>query len=50
MTNTYPDWVLAHKAKGTEIRLIRGHYYLYKITSKWSKEKKRAVKITEGIL
>lgn len=50
MKASYPDWVLAHKQKGTEIRQIKGHYYLYKISSKWSKEKKRAVKITEGIL
>jgi transposase len=42
----YPDWVLKHKKKGTEVRLIKGKYYLYKIGSKWDKEIKRSRKIT----
>jgi hypothetical protein len=46
----YPDWVLKHKRPGTEIRDIRGHYYLYAITSEWDRVKKRAVKKTIGIL
>jgi len=49
-TNKHPEWVIKHKRSGTEIRLIKGHYYLYEITSKWDKEKKRAVKKTIGIL
>ena len=28
-----PDWVLKHKQKGTEIRLLNGNYYLYKYHS-----------------
>ena len=36
----HPQWALKHKKKGTELRLIKGHYYLYKITSKWDPEKK----------
>lgn len=47
---SYPDWVLKHKTKGTEIRKIGERYYLYKITSRWSKEKKRPVKVTLGFL
>jgi transposase len=47
---SYPDWVLKHKTKGTEIRKIGQRYYLYKITSRWSKEKKRPVKVTIGFL
>ena len=47
---SYPDWVLKHKTKGTEIRKIGQGYYLYKITSRWSKEKKRPVKVTTGFL
>ncbi len=27
----YPDWVLKHKEKGTELRLINNKYYLYKV-------------------
>ena len=46
----HPKWVLKHKAKGTEIRLINGNYYLYKISSKWDKRKKRAVKKTDAYL
>jgi hypothetical protein len=49
-TTTHPDWALAHKRKGTELRFINGKYYLYDVTSKWSPEKKRAVKITGKLL
>ncbi|GCC10758.1 transposase DDE domain protein [archaeon] len=46
----YPQWVLKHKKKGTEIRKIGNNFYLYKVTSVWDKEKKRARKITEKFL
>jgi len=46
----FPDWVVKHKQKGTEIRKIKGHYYLYRITSRWDKQKKRPVKVTLGLL
>lgn len=46
----HPEWALKHKTKGTELRNIKGKYYLYKIHSKWDKEKKRSVKVTDGIL
>ena len=42
----HPPWALAHKRKGTELRLISGNYYLYEVSSKWNPEKKRPVKIT----
>ena len=42
----HPEWALACKRKGTELRLIRGKYYLYEATSKWKPEKKRSIKIT----
>ena len=45
-----PQWALKYKTKGTEIRYINGHYYLYKITSKWDPKKKRPVKVTLGLL
>lgn len=45
-----PDWVLNHKQKGTQITKIGSNFYLYKISSKWDKEKKRARKITEKYL
>lgn len=46
----HPQWALAHKRKGTELRLISGTYYLYEVSSKWNKEKKRSVKITGKLL
>jgi len=42
----HPDWVLKHKIPNTEIRCIRGRYYLYSITSVWCPEKKRTKKKT----
>lgn len=42
----HPEWATKYKTKNTELRLIRGHYYLYKITSVWDPEKKRTKKVT----
>jgi predicted transposase YbfD/YdcC len=42
----HPDWVMKHKIANTEVRLIRGRYYLYSITSVWSPEKQRTKKKT----
>lgn len=42
----HPDWVMKHKIPNTEIRCIRGRYYLYNITSVWCPEKKRTKKVT----
>jgi len=42
----HPDWVLKHKIPCSEIRCIKGKYYLYGYTTVWSKEKKRAQKKT----
>jgi predicted transposase YbfD/YdcC len=44
----HPDWALKHKIKNTELRNIRGKYYLYAITSKRIKEKPWPQKITLG--
>jgi transposase len=43
---THPEWALTQKKKGTELRCIRGKYYLYEVSSIWDKERKRAVKKT----
>ncbi len=50
MVKRYPEWILRHKKKGTEIRKIGNNFYLYKVTSVWDKEKKRAKKVTEKFL
>jgi predicted transposase YbfD/YdcC len=42
----HPDWVLKHKIPNSEIRCIRGKYYLYSITSVWCPEKRRTKKKT----
>jgi hypothetical protein len=47
---THPSWALACKRKGTELRYIRGNYYLYEVTSKWNPEKKRSIKITGKLI
>lgn len=46
----HPSWALEHKKKGTELRNIRGHYYLYEVSSKWDPELKRSKKITGRML
>ena len=46
----HPEWALKYKQPGSELRLIKGRYYLYAVTSKWNKEKKRAQKITGKLL
>ena len=46
----HPSWALDCKRKGTELRYIRGNYYLYEVSSKWNPEKKRSVKITGKFL
>lgn len=46
----YPDWVTAHKEKGTEIKRINGNYYLYQVSSHWNAEKARPVKKSGSIV
>lgn len=50
MSSKFPHWVLIHKSKGKEIRMIRGNYYLYQVKCVWNKERKRPQKITEAFL
>jgi len=47
---THPSWATRHKRKGTELRLLKGRYYLYEVTSKWDPVKKRSKKITGKLL
>lgn len=41
----YPDWVEKQHIKGTSIKQIGEHYYLYSVTSKYSKDKGYPVSI-----
>ena len=47
---THPDWALKYKTKGTELRCIRGKYYLYRISSFWDKERKVTRKVTHEMI
>ena len=44
----YPDWVLKHRTKGTNISLIDGRYYLYEVCSIWKDYILRIEKNLEG--
>lgn len=46
----HPEWALAHKRPGTELRCIRGKYYLYECKSFYDKETKRTRKKTGAYL
>ena len=46
----YPDWVLKQKRKGTLIMRRDDRYYLYRVSSRWNKEKRRSQLITEEYL
>ena len=50
MKSSHPEWALAFKRKGTELRCLNGRYYLYEVTSRWNPEKKRSIKITGKFL
>ncbi|MGH9892222.1 MAG: transposase [bacterium] len=50
MARKLPDWVEKHKREGVEIRLQRGNYYAYEVTSKWDPELGRSRKITKAYL
>lgn len=47
---THPKWAIAHRKPGTELRFIRGKYYLYKVHSRWNPKKGRSQKITGQML
>ena len=46
----HDEWALKFKTKGTELRNIRGKYYLYRVSSKWDKERKVTKKITHEMV
>ena len=48
--SNHPEWALAHKKPGTELRLIRGNYYLYAYKTVYDKEKKGPRKISGKLL
>ena len=49
-TEKHPHWATIHKRPGTELRLIRGKYYLYEYRTVYDKENKRPKKISGKLL
>lgn len=45
-----PAWALMHKKPGTELRLIKGRYYLYGYKTVYDKDKKRPRKVSGPLL
>ena len=46
---THPAWATKHKKTGTELRCIKGKYYLYEYKTVYDSSKKRAKKISGKI-
>lgn len=42
----FPDWVIAQKKQGCEIKCIRGQYYMYRLKSRWDPKRKKAKKVS----
>jgi transposase len=49
-TSPHPDWATEFRKPGTELRLIKGHYYLYQVSSKYDPVTKKSKKITGKLL
>lgn len=46
----HPQWALKYRKPGTELRRINGRYYLYSYKTVYDPKKKRARKVSGGIL
>ena len=46
----YPDWVLAHKKKGTYINCVKGKYYLYAAHSERVPGTKKVRRVSDGYI
>lgn len=49
-TTTHPEWALAFKRPGTELRHIRGKYYIYEYKTVYDNTRKRPKKISGKLL
>jgi hypothetical protein len=45
MNHEYPDWALAFRKPGTELRFINNTYYLYEVTAFYDPVKKKGRKM-----
>ena len=48
--NKHPQWALAYKKPGTELRYIKGKYYLYEYKTVYDKEKHGPRKVTGKLI
>ena len=46
----YPDWVMAHKTKGTYINFVNGKYYLYAAHSERVPGTKKVRRVSDGYI
>ncbi len=44
LKSPHPEWALAHKKQGTELRCINSKYYLYEYKTVYDPSRKRAKK------
>lgn len=50
MANTHPEWATKFRTPGTELRFIKGKYYLYEYKTVYDAEKKRPKKISGKLI
>ena len=41
LKSPHPQWALKHREAGTELRYIRGNYYLYEYKTVYDQKRKR---------
>ena len=46
----HPQWAIKYRAKGTELRKIKGNYYLYEYKTVYDPVRKRAKKVSGRLL
>jgi transposase len=49
-TSPHPEWATRHRVSGTELKKIKGGYYLYKVKSTYDPVLKRSRKVSLGII
>jgi hypothetical protein len=49
-TSPHPEWAVAHRKQGTELRHINGRYYLYEYRTVYDADRKRPRKVSGKLL
>ena len=50
LKSPHPQWALTHRKAGTELRCIRGNYYLYEYKTVYDQVRKRPKKISGKLI